>query len=59
MIREEREESRDIEEAEKVRRHPEQEFNIEENVVGRDFSLGVCKGEGGRFKEIARRSVQD
>jgi hypothetical protein len=59
VIREVREESRDVEEAEGVRRRLEQKFDVEENVVGRSLSLGVCKGEGGRFKEIARRSVQD
>lgn len=59
MVREEREESGDIEEAEQVRRHPEQKFDVEENAAGRGFPLSVCKGEGGRFKEIARRSVQD
>lgn len=58
MVREEGEESRDIEEAEQVGRRPEQKFDIEEDVVERGFPLGVCKGEGGRFKEIARRSVQ-
>ena len=58
MVREVRKESGDVEEAEGVRRHPEQELDVEEDVVGGGLSLGVGKGEGGRFKEIARRSVQ-
>ena len=53
-----REESGDVEEAEGVRRHPEQKLNVEEDVVGSSLSLGVCKSEGGRFKVIARGSVQ-
>lgn len=59
MVREKREESRDVEETEEIRRHPEQKFDVEEDVVGGGFPLGVCKGEGSRFEEIARRSVQD
>lgn len=59
MVREAREESRDIEETEKVGCHPEQKFDVVEDVVGSSFSLGVRDGEGGgRFEGIARGSVQ-
>lgn len=57
MVREVRKKSRDIEEAEKVRSHPEKESQVEEDTVGRGFSLSVR--EGGGFKGIARRCVQD
>jgi len=52
MVREEREEPRDVEEAEQIGRHPEQKLNVVDNVVGCGFSLGVGKSERGRFKGI-------
>ena len=53
MIREEREESRDIEETEKIGCRPEQKFNVVEDVVESSFSLGVRNGKGcSRFKRI-------